>query len=125
MYQGSYGGHNDVFIMRGYGDDSTSHSNDVALLGSQISHDDVEERNGLLCTSINRTIADTLANEAIANMRGIMEALSKCYHTHGDSFDGIFVPPEYRERFAKLADHAINYYAQNILPKERFGDSEH
>ena len=43
-------------------------------------------------------------------MQGITEALSRYYFANGDSFDGIFVSPEYRERFAELADDAINYY---------------
>lgn len=110
MCQGSFGGRSDEFIIWGYGDDSASGFNGVALLGNQISHYDVEERNGLLYTSFNRTLADALANETILDMQGITEALSKYYYTHGNSFDGIFVAPEYRERFAELADDAIDYY---------------
>lgn len=110
MCQGNFGGRSDEFIIWGYGDDSVSCFNGVVLLGNQVSPYDVKEKNGLQYTDFNRTVADALANEAILDMQGITEALSKYYYTNGDSFDGIFVVPEYRDQFAKLADEAIDYY---------------
>ncbi len=110
MCQGSFGGRSDEFIVWGYGDDSACRYNGVALLGNQVSDYDVKEKNGLRYTDFNRTIADALANEEILDMQGITEALSRYYNRNGDSFDGIFVAPEYRERFVKLADDAIDYY---------------
>ena len=43
-------------------------------------------------------------------MQGITEAVSRYYYAHGDSFEGIFVPPEYQKRFERLAQDAIAYY---------------
>ena len=110
MCQGNFGGRSDEFIVWGYGDDSASAFNGVVLLGNHISAYDIREKRGLRFTAFNRTITDALANEAILDMQGITEALSRYYFTNRESFDGIFVSPEYRERFAKLADDAINYY---------------
>lgn len=110
MCQGNFGGRSDEFIIWGYGDDSASQFNGVALLGNRISRYDIKEKDGLIYTSFNRTIADALANEAILDMQGITEALSRYYYTNRDSFDGIFVAPEYSERFARLAAEAVDYY---------------
>ncbi len=110
MCQGNFGGRNSEYIIWGYGDDSARKFNGVVLLGNNISSYDIKEKNGLLFTDFNRTVADALANEDILDMQGITEALSRYYYTNGDSFEGIFVAPEYRDRFAKLADEAIDYY---------------
>ncbi len=111
MCQGNFSGRSDEYIIWGYGDDSASNFNGVVLLGNKINRYDIKEKNGLLFTDFNRTIIDALANEAILDMQGITEALSRYYYTNGDSFDGIFVTPEYHERFSRLADEAIDYYA--------------
>ena len=58
----------------------------------------------------NRTLIDALANESILDMQGITEALSRYYYTHDDSFDGLFIPPEYQSKFEELADEAVDYY---------------
>ncbi len=110
MCQGNFGGRSDEYVVWGYGDDSASDFNGVVLLGNYISSYDVREKHGLCFTDFNRTVTDALANEAILDMQGITEALSRYYSTNGNSFNGIFVPPEYQERFAALADDAINYY---------------
>ena len=110
MCQGNFGGRSDEYIVWGYGDDSSSDFNGVMLLGNHISTYDIQEKRGLRFTDFNRTITDALANEVILDMQGITEALSKYYFTNGGSFNGISVSPEYQERFAELADDAINYY---------------
>ncbi len=110
MCQGTFGGRSDEYIVWGYGDDSACRYNGVVLLGNRISAYDIAEKRGLRFTAFNRTITDALANEALLDMQGITEALSRYYFTNGNSFDGIFVSPEYRERFAALADDAVNYY---------------
>lgn len=121
MCQGNFGGRSDEFIIWGYGDDSASRFNGVVLLGNQITPYDIREKNGLLYTGFNRTVADALANEGILDMQGITEALSKYYYTNGGSFDGIFVVPEYSGQFARLANEAINYYT-NCVRVEVSGD---
>lgn len=110
MCQGSFGGRSDEYIVWGYGDNSACSFNGVVLLGNHISAYDVREKSGLRFTDFNRTIIDALANEAILDMQGIIEALSRYYFSNGDSFKGIFIPPEYQERFTKLANNAVNYY---------------
>ena len=110
MCQGRFGGRSDEYIVWGYGDESASDFNGVVLLGNTISGYDVKEKYGLRFTDFNRTVTDALANETILDMQGITEALSRYYFTNDNSFDGVFVSPEYRERFAELADDAINYY---------------
>lgn len=110
MCQGSFRGRSEEHLVWGYGDDSASRFNGVVLLGNQVSAYNIEEKNGLRYTDFNRTVADALANEAILDMQGITEALSRYYYSNGASFNGIFVIPEYQERFEKLADDAIDYY---------------
>lgn len=110
MCQGNFGGRSDEFIVWVYGDDSVTRFNGVVVLGNRISPYDVKEKNGLLYTDFNRTISDALANESILDMQGITEALSKYYYLSGESYEGISIAPEYRERFEKLADEAIEYY---------------
>lgn len=110
MCQGNFGGRSDEFIVWVYGDDSLSRFNGIVVLGNQVSSYNVKERNGLLYTDFNRTVADALANESILDMQGITEAISKYYYHNGESFEGIFIAPEYQDRFEKLADEAIEYY---------------
>ena len=110
MCQGSFGGRSDEFLVWVYGNDSLTRFNGVAVLGNHISPYYVESKNGVDYTNFNRTLFDALANESILDMQGITEALSRYYYRNGDSFNGIFVAPEYQAQFEKLADEAINYY---------------
>ena len=107
MCQGNFGGRSDEYIVWVYGDDSVSRFNGVVVLGNKVSSYNVKEKNGLLFTDFNRTIADALANESILDMQGITEAISRYYYRNGESFEGIFVVPEYQEKFNRLADEAI------------------
>lgn len=70
----------------------------------------MQSKNGLLFTNFNRTLIDSFANESILDMQGITEAVSKYYYSHGDSFNGIFVPPEYQQKFELIVNEAIEYY---------------
>ena len=110
MCQGSFGGRSDEYLVWVYGADSVTRFNGVAVLGNQISPLDVQEKNGLAFTNFNRTLSDALANESILDMQGITEAVSRYYYTHNDSFEGIFVPPEYQRQFERLAQDAVEYY---------------
>ncbi len=110
MCQGNFKGRSDEYLVWGYDDESASRFNGVVLLGNNVSRYNVREKNGLKFTDFNRTVADALANEAILDMQGITEALSHYYYTNGNSFEGIFVVPEYADRFEKLANDAIDYY---------------
>lgn len=110
MCQGRFGGHSDEYIVWVYGDDSLSRFNGVVVLGSHVSPYHIQEKNGLRFTDFNRTLADALANESILDMQGITEALSRYYYKNGNSFEGLFPPPEYEEAFTRLADEAVRYY---------------
>lgn len=110
MCQGNFAGRSDEYLVWAYGPDRLSRFNGVVILGNRISPYSVAERNGLKFTDFNRTIADALANESILDMQGITEAVSRYYYSNGESFEGISVPPEYQERFERLAHDAIGYY---------------
>ena len=110
MCQGNFGGRSDEYIVWVYGDDSVSRFNGVVVLGNQVSPYNVKEKNGLRFTDFNRTVADAIANEAILDMQGITEAISRYYYRNGESLDGVFVVPEYQERFEKLVKEALEYY---------------
>lgn len=110
MCQGVFGGRSDEFIIWVYGDDSLTRFNGIAVLGNQISRYSVKEKDGLLYTDFSRTVSDALANEAILDMQGITEAMSRYYYAYGEDFSGLSVAPEYQEKFEKLARDAIDYY---------------
>lgn len=110
MCQGYFGGRSDEFLVWVYGSNLVTRFNGVVVLGNRVSSHNVKEKNGLLFTDFNRTIADAFANEAILDMQGLTEAISKYYYQNDESFDGIFVAPEYQDRFERLASEAIEYY---------------
>ena len=110
MCQGSFGGRSDEYLVWVYGDDDLTQFNGVVVLGNRISAHSVKEKNGLRFTDLSRTIMDSLANEAILDMQGITEAISKYYYHNGESFEGISVAPEYQDQFDRLAIEAIEYY---------------
>jgi len=110
MCDGSFGGRNDEYIVWVYGDDSLTRYNGVVVIGNHIDQHYVNERKGLLYTDFNRTLIDAFANESILDMQGIAEALSRYYYTHSESFDGLFIPPEYQKRFESLSNEARGYY---------------
>ena len=110
MCQGSFGGRSDEYLVWVYGSDAVTRFNGVVVLGNQISPYYVEKRNGLDYTNFNRTLSDALANEAILDMQGITEAVSRYYSSSGDNFSGIFVAPEYQAQFERLANEARDYY---------------
>lgn len=110
MCQGSFGGRSDEYIVWVYGDDSLAEYNGVVVLANHISRYNVKNRNGLLYTDFNRTLSDAFANEAILDMQGITEAVSRYYYSNGDSFEGLSISPEYQDRFERLAEEAIDYY---------------
>ncbi|MDD5910917.1 MAG: helix-turn-helix domain-containing protein [Bacteroidales bacterium] len=110
MCQNRFGGRNDEFLVWIYGSDQATRFNGVVVLENHISPMNVQQRNGLSFTDFNRTISDALANESLLDMQGITEAVSRYYYANGESFEGIFVAPEYQERFEQLAVEAIDYY---------------
>ena len=110
MCQGMFGGRNNEYIVWVYGDESLDRFNGVAVLGKKVSPFCVIEKNGLKFTDLNRTISDALANEAILDMQGITEAVSRYYFANGESIEGLSVTPEYQEAFERLVQDARSYY---------------
>lgn len=110
MCQGYFSGRNDEYLIWVYGPDSVTRFNGVAVVGNNINKIDVQSENGLLYTNFNRTLIDSFANESILDMQGITEAVSKYYFSHGNSFNGIFVSPEYQQKFELIVNEAIEYY---------------
>lgn len=95
----------------GYGEKGAERYKGVCLLGRSVSTMDIVESDGLRFTSFNRTLVDFLKNEGDIDMQGILEALSRYYYGHKQSFQGLFIPPEYGERFDIISRDAIDYYS--------------
>ncbi len=111
MCEGSYLGRNDQWVVWIYGDAALSKYNGVMVIGNNVDPQYVKtNRYGLPYTCFNRTLIDAMANEDILDMQGITEALSRYYFTHNESFEGLFIPPEYQEQFRQLSLDAIEYY---------------
>ena len=111
MCHSDFLGRSDEYIIWVYGPDSLRRFNGIVILGNEISPYNIQSSNGLTYTDFNRTLSDALANESILDMQGITEALGNYYYSHNESFDGIYVPPEYTQRFESLAADATDYYA--------------
>lgn len=69
-----------------------------------------EECNGLLCTTVNRTIADLLEQNGDGQI--ITESLANYYDGHGGSFDGLEIPGHLWQRFEKYKIWAQEYYCE-------------
>ncbi|MBP5779921.1 MAG: hypothetical protein J6X34_01645 [Clostridia bacterium] len=112
MCCGLFTGRSDESVVWIYEDDDAARFNGVAVIGNSIDPFDVRDKSGLRFTSFNRTLYDSLSNESILDMQGITKALSRYYFSHNESFNGLFIPPEYIDRFSELAENAINYYGE-------------
>lgn len=69
-----------------------------------------EERNGLLCTTVNRTIIDLL--EQNGDEQIITESLANYYNEHHESFDGLKIPEHLQLGFEKYKGWALDYYEE-------------
>lgn len=69
-----------------------------------------EERNGLLCTTVNRTIMDLL--EQNGDEQIITESLANYYEEHNESFEGLEIPKHLQSRFEKYKAWALEYYEE-------------
>lgn len=111
MCEESFLGRTGEWVVWVYGDAALSKYNGVMVIGNSVDPQYVKtNRYGLSYTCFNRTLIDAMANEDILDMQGITEALSYYYFTHNESFEGLFIPPEYQEQFQQLSLDAIEYY---------------
>lgn len=69
-----------------------------------------EQRNGLICTTMNRTIIDLL--EQNGDEQIITESLANYYEEHNESFAGLKIPKHLRQRFEKYRAWALEYYEE-------------
>ncbi len=69
-----------------------------------------EEHQGLLCTTINRTIVDLLEQDGDEQI--ITESLANYYEEHGESFEGLQIPEHLKTRFEKYSSWAKEYYEE-------------
>ena len=69
-----------------------------------------EKRNGLVCTTVNRTIIDLL--EQNGDEQIITESLANYYEWHNESFDGLEIPEHLCQRFEKYKKWAQEYYEE-------------
>jgi hypothetical protein len=68
------------------------------------------EVGGLRCTTVKQTINDMLRDYDKIDEQALVQALSDFYYSHGESFDGLEIEPQYLPRFNILADWAVGYY---------------
>lgn len=69
-----------------------------------------EQRGGLVCTTVNRTIIDLL--EQNGDEQIITESLANYYDEHHGSFDGLEIPKHLQQRFEKYGAWAKGYYEE-------------
>jgi hypothetical protein len=72
--------------------------------------DVVQEYGNVLCTSLNQTINDMLADLYNIDEQPLVEALSDYYYMHKESFDGLIIKPENIDSFNSIKDWAIEYH---------------
>lgn len=65
-----------------------------------------EERDGLLCTTVNQTIIDLL--EQNGNEQIITESLANYYDAHNESFDGLEVPEHLKRDLRNIRHGRLN-----------------
>ena len=69
-----------------------------------------EQRGGLVCTTVNRTITDLLKRDGDGQI--ITESLANYYEEHQGSFDGLEIPKHLQQRFEKYGAWAKEYYEE-------------
>lgn len=69
--------------------------------------------NGVLCTTVNQTINDMLANYDNIDELAFLEALSNYYFANDESFDNLKIKPENLNVFNQVKQIAIEYYCED------------
>jgi len=77
--------------------------------------DNIEYLNfdGVLCTTVNQTINDMLANYDNIDELAFLEALSNYYFANDESFDNLKIKPENLNTFNQVKQIAIEYYCED------------
>jgi hypothetical protein len=69
-----------------------------------------EERGGLKCTTVNRTIIDLLEQDGDEQI--ITESLANYYEDHNGSFSHLQIPKHLNAKFEKYKEWALEYYEE-------------
>lgn len=64
----------------------------------------------VLCSSPSQAVNDMLSDFEHSDETALVEALSKYYYSHEESFSGFNIKKENQKRFEELKDWAINYF---------------
>ena len=64
----------------------------------------------VLCSSPSQAVNDMLSDFEHSDETALVEALSKYYYSHEESFSGLNIEKENQKRFEELKDWAINYF---------------
>ena len=64
----------------------------------------------VLCSSLSQAVNDMLSDFEHSDETALVEALSKYYYSHEESFSGLNIKKENQKRFEELKDWAINYF---------------
>ena len=64
----------------------------------------------VLCSSPSQAVNDMLSDFEHSDETALVEALSKYYYSHEESFSGLNIKKENQKRFEELKDWAINYF---------------
>jgi len=75
--------------------------------------DIVQPYGNVLCTSVNQTVNDILSDFDNADEQSFLEALSRYYFKHNESFDSLIINPENMERFNTVKNWAIEYHNES------------
>jgi len=65
---------------------------------------------GLRCTSLNQTVNDMLRDYDIIDEQSLVQALADYYYENSESFDGLYIAPQYISRFNDIKDWAVEFY---------------
>lgn len=79
---------------------------------------DVVNVDGVLCTSLNQTINDMLKDFENTDEQALSEALSKYFHSQGESFRGLNISSENLGFFNHIKDWAIDYYSEGLNKRD-------
>jgi len=64
----------------------------------------------VLCSSPSQAVNDMLSDFEHSDETALVEALSKYYYSHEESFSGLNIKKENQKQFEELKDWAINYF---------------
>lgn len=83
----------------------------IPVIVNNFSNIDYQTHDGILVTSIDQTFNDLIADDN-SDTQPIYEALNHYYYEHDNSFESLNILPQNSDRFLKLAEESLEYYAE-------------